>query len=120
MKISAGGKTYDFDMSEISNVDVMELESLLGVTVEDWSSALSKDKPGMKDMTLMVWLARRQCGEVDLAFTDVRFPIASFDVEDPDAETASAPDGADPTPGSPEMPGEPLPESDTPPVGSSI
>lgn len=117
MHVHAAGQTYNLDFDQVSNVDVMALEDLTGITFAEWAGRLRQGNASARDATEIVWLARRQCGEPALAFTEVSFPLLSFSIEADEADQASAEQpatGADPTPGSPPPTGEPSSGSDSP------
>lgn len=91
MKIKIGESVYPLDFDRLTNVDVMDLEDLVGVPIGEWQSTLTGGGAlPFRTVTILVWIARRQNGEPDLRFGDVRFTLGSFDlVEEPGDPAAS-------------------------------
>lgn len=131
LSITVDGTSYDFaSIAQVSNRDAMALEAAIGVTFENFMKTLGRRfaeigkavqaakiaapegaDPDLsevdmsisaRDMTAIVFLARRRAGERDLKFDDVEFTLAEcrFGGDgDPDDPEAPDPD-VDPTAGS--------------------
>jgi hypothetical protein len=97
-------QTWELDMDELTNRDVMALEDVTGLPIDEWGKRLQGGSPSMRDITLMVWLARRHAGERNLAFDDVEFRMGHFSIES-DEDEAQAEDGRPRPTATPDDPG---------------
>lgn len=77
--------TYQLDVDELQNGDVIDLEDVTGLTFTEWLESLQKGS--LKALTGVIWLARRE-NEPDLAFRDVTFRLSAVSVVMDDEETA--------------------------------
>ena len=131
LTITVDGTSYDFaSIAQVSNRDAMALEAAMGVTFENFMKTLGRrftaigkavqeakaeapegGEPDLsevdtsipaRDMTAIVFLARRRAGERDLKFDDVEFTLAECRFGgDGDADDPEVPDpDVDPTAGS--------------------
>jgi hypothetical protein len=104
MKIKIGSSVYPLDYDELTNVDVMDLEALVGMPIGEWQQTLTTGGAlPFRTVTVLVWIARRQNGEPDLRFGDVRFKLGEIDLV--------------PEPG--DEPADEAADATGPPVGSS-
>ena len=96
MKIKVGDNVYPLDFDKLTNVDVMDLEELVGMPIGEWEKSLGGGGAlPFRTVTVLVWIARRQNGEPDLRFGDVRFTLGELDLvgepgDEPDAGAADA------------------------------
>ena len=119
MKITADGKTYDLDLDSVRASTLMSLEQSLGVTFGQWAKEVAqRAKDGAvttTDAVVLVFLGRRQAGEIHLKFEDVDFLTSSLQIDTEEGNGPSeVPDvlpvdaDADPTLGSPVTVSEPV------------
>lgn len=78
VRLAYAGKTYLFGEAVADNVELMDLENVMGVPLGDWADMLNRGS--VRAVTALVWLMRRR-DEPALAFADVRFRMTEVSLE---------------------------------------
>lgn len=78
VRISAEGKSYEFEDTSADNVELMAIERVTGMTVSEWADAIGRGS--MLGITALIWTLRKR-EEPTLDFADVHFLPASLNIE---------------------------------------
>lgn len=91
LSVQVDGTTYTVRQGDMTSIDVMHLRRETGYSFRGLMVAAARD-PDIDVIAALVWLARRQAGELLLGFEDVALEIG-YDV---DVELVEAEPEADP------------------------
>lgn len=76
MKITVGGKLYEYDAESLTNKEAAAIETALDVTFTRWTELLKAGS--VHALTALVWIVQRRenpalrFGDVEFAFTDLQ------------------------------------------------
>jgi hypothetical protein len=101
LKLTVDGEVYEYDPGRLMNVEAMHLERVTGMTIPEWSNALTKGSTlALTALVQMVW---KRAGRA-VPFEEVVFDLGALEMQsdeptdeptdEPESPTEAAPDDA--------------------------